>query len=293
MKISSRLFPILRRATAVTTIILLVCFLAAALASSRAAAQSDSVEDLWIDLRIGPPLISLFNEMARSDDIARVEHPSQFEQLAGIEGGRKLVIFKSVAEAEALLPDMTGDIDVIGYNLEHGQTTPDEEKADPVGSIRQMRELADAHGLDLAFGPDHDFALSHGVEMAPFVDIFVLQIQRQQTNPRTVAAFVEPIVPQLREANPEVAISVQIRTEGDVQDIIDLVAGLDAELDGLSILTSPETVDVAEEMVFALRPEASTSSQGLGQNTTIIIVAVVALILLAGVVIYRRNRAAK
>jgi hypothetical protein len=186
---------------------------------------------------------------------------------------------------------MAGEIDIIGYNLEHGPATPAGEQQDPVDSIKKMRELADAYDLDLAFGPDHDFALSHGVQIAPFVDIFVLQIQRQQTKPRTVAAFVEPIVPQLREANPDVEISVQVRTEGDVQGIVDLIDSLKAELDGISILTSPDTVDVAQELVAALRPDAAMPSQGFGQYSTAIILAVAGLVLLAGVVIYRRHRA--
>lgn len=89
------------------------------------ALQNGTLQDLWIDMRIGPPLISLFNEGARSSDIARVDHPSQASQLNQIENGRKLAIFKSIAEAEEFLPQMADDIDIIGYNLEHGQTTPD------------------------------------------------------------------------------------------------------------------------------------------------------------------------
>ena len=253
--------------------------------------QSASSEDLWIDMSIGPPLIPIFNAAARGDDIARVEHPSQIGQLKGIENGRKMVIFKSVEETEQLLPDMVGEIDIIGYNLEHNPATPASEQQDPLSSIQAMRDLANEYDLDLAFGPDHDFALSHGVDIAPYVDIFVLQIQRQQTNPRTVAAFVEPIVPQLREANPDIEISVQVRTEGDVQAIIELIDSLKVDLDGISILTSPETVDVAQELVIALRPGAASSSQGLGQFTTAITLVFVGLILLAGVVIYRRHRA--
>lgn len=254
--------------------------------------QSRALQELWIDVSIGPPIVPIFNAAAREDDIARVEHPSQIGQLDGIENGRKMVIFKSIAETEELLPDMADEIDIIGYNLEHGPATPDAEQQDPLGSIKKMRELADAYDLQLAFGPDHDFALSHGAEVAPFVDIFVLQIQRQQTNPRTVAAFVEPIVPQLREANPDLAISVQVRTEGDVEAILDLVDSLEVELDGISILTSPETVAVAEEMVTTLRPKPSILSPGFGGSSTIIIAAVVAVLLLVGVFIYRRRQAA-
>ena len=231
-------------------------------AHSAEPQQASSVEELWIDMRIGPPLIPLFNEAAKSDDIARVDHPSQVEQLSQIPNGRKMVIFKSIEDAQQLLPDMAGQIDIIGYNLEHNPGTPPGEQADPIGSIQQMRALADEHGLDLAFGPDHDFALSHGVEIAPYVDFFVLQIQRQQTNPGTVKAFVEPLVPLLREANPDLEVSVQVRTEGDVDEIVALLDDLKEYLDGVSILTSPDTVDTAWELTAALRPYVQVPSQG-------------------------------
>ena len=259
-------------------------------AYSSAPQQAPSIEDLWMDMRIGPPLIPLFNQAARSDDIARVDHPSQVGQLSGIETGRKLVIFKSVAETEQLLPDMAGEIDIVGYNLEHGPATPAEEQADPVGSIKTMRELADQYELELALGPDHDFALSHGVEMAPFVDIFVMQIQRQQTNPQIVEEFVVPLVPKLREANPDLEISVQVRTEGDVQGIVELLDSLKADLDGVSILTSPDTVDVAEELVVSLRPYVTLTSKGIDQYAIYILLAVGALIVIAGIFIIRRRQ---
>ena len=257
-------------------------------AFSPGSAQTSSLEDLWIDLRIGPPLIPLFNQAARNSDIARVDHPSQIEQLSALNTGRKMVIFKSVEETDQLLPDIAAEIDIVGYNFEHGQTTPQEELDDPVGSIKMMRELADEHGLGLALGPDHDFALSHGVEMAPYVDIFVLQVQRQQTNPSIVEDFVVPIVPKLREANPDLEVSVQVRTEGDVQAIIELLDSLKAHLDGISILTSPDTVDVAEELLAGLRP---TSSPGIGQYSNTILLGLAGLLLLAGTfIIYRRRK---
>jgi len=193
--------------------------------------------------------------VARGDDIARVDHYSQVEQLSGINTGLKLLVFKSVVEAEQQLPGLAGKIDIAGYNLEHGPGTPADEKADPVGSIQRMRALADTHGLALALGPDHDFALSHGVAMAPYVDYFVLQIQRQQTNPPVVMDFIVPLVPQLRAANPDLQISAQVRTEGDVQALVDLLDSLTPYLDGVSILTSPNTVDIAKELVYGLRPD--------------------------------------
>ncbi|MDX1414720.1 MAG: hypothetical protein R3293_11055 [Candidatus Promineifilaceae bacterium] len=285
-----------RRAQAMRGILLLIAlvFLIIAAHSEQHAPahaagtqQVSDIEDLWMDLRIGEPLIELFNDAARGDDIARVDHPSQFDQLAGISAGRKMVIFKSVAETAELLPEMAADIDVIGYNLEHGPATPAEEQADPVGSIQAMRELADEYGLLLAFGPDHDFALSHGVEVAPHVDIFVLQIQRQQTNPDVVKEFVEPIVPQLRAENPDLQISVQVRTEGDIQALVDLVAGLEVELDGISILTRPDKVEEAEELVYTLRPEAAPP--GFGTYTIYVVLVVAGVTVVTGWIVVRRR----
>ena len=70
--------------------------------------QSIDAEELWMDLSMGPPLIPLFNAAALNDDIARIEHPNQIDQLRGIENGRKMVIFKSIAQTEEFLPDMAG-----------------------------------------------------------------------------------------------------------------------------------------------------------------------------------------
>ncbi len=217
--------------------------------------KDSSTADLWIEMLIGPPLVPFFNSEARDDDIARVDHPSQAPQLVGITEGRKMVVFKSISEAETYLPDLADTIDMIGYNLENNPATPPEERDDPLGSIQKMRELADTYNLDLALGPDHDFALSHGPAMAPYVDYFILQIQRRQTEPPVVEAFVTTIVPQLRAANPGLQIGAQVRTEGDVQAIVDLIDSLTDYLDGVSILTSPSTVDIAEELVLSLRQE--------------------------------------
>ena len=223
-------------------------------------AQQDSADDegsLWLDISLGPPLIEWFNEVARPNDIARIERVGQIELLNQITTGRKLVIFKSVGEAEATIPTIADRFDIIGYNLEQGNLNADADKADPVSSAIRMRELADEHGLMLAFGPDHDFALSDGVAIAPYVDIFVLQVQRVQTSPQTVYDFVLPLIPQLREVNPDLQVSVQIRTEGDVAEIGSLIVSLQDHLDGVSVLTSPETITIAHDMVGELQSRTS------------------------------------
>lgn len=220
----------------------------------------DSVSELWMDVSLGAPLVDWYNSVARPDDIARIEHHSQIGLLDQITVGRKLVIFKSVAEAERVLPEIADQIDIIGYNLEHSPANPADEQANPLASTRRMRALADQYNLILAFGPDHDFAISDGVAIAPYVDIFVLQVQRAQTESQIVYDFVLPLIPQLRVANPELQITIQVRTEGDVAAIADVVEYLKDDLDGISILTSPDTVPVAESLVDELRHRTAVTS---------------------------------
>ncbi len=223
-----------------------------------AGPRTNRVDDLWLDVSLGPPLVDWFNRVARADDIARLENPRQFELLNEIKVGRKLVIFRSVAEAEHFLPGMADKLDIVGYNLEYGPNSPPEELANPVGSVKRMRDVARRYGLLLAFGPDHDLAVAHAVALAPYVDILVLQVQRVQTEPATVRDFVLPLAKQVRQANRQIAVSVQVRTEGDVTAIVDLIDTMKEDLDGVSILTSPETVSTAEALVTELRSRKPT-----------------------------------
>jgi hypothetical protein len=215
--------------------------------------QAESVSDLWLDVSLGPPLVDWFNRVARPDDIARVENVRQMDLLEEVTAGRKLVVFKSVAEAERFVPRIADQIDIIGYNLENGQGYLSKELADPLSNVKRMHDLARQYDLLLAFGPDHNLALSDGVAVAPYVDIIILQVQRVQTDPATVFKFVLPLIPQLRQANPDLEVSVQVRTEGDILEVVDLIDALNDQLDGVSILTSPETVDTAEALVAELQ----------------------------------------
>jgi hypothetical protein len=208
---------------------------------------------LWFDMSIGSQLVGLYNEYAGARDIARADHISLVDLLDKVEAGHRLVVFKSAADVEQLVPHLVGKIDIIGYNLESGPTNRPDEQADPVGSIRRVRAVADQYGMQVAFGPDRAFALSHGAQMAPYADIFVLQVQRAQTEPQTVREFVLPLVPHLRQANPNIQISVQIRTEGNTMDLASLLLSMKGSIDGVSILTNDETATVAKSLISELR----------------------------------------
>lgn len=228
-------------------------------ASPHPQAQAQHTDELWIDLGLQPELVDDFNGFAGPNDIARIDHISRFDMLEDVSEGKRLVVFKSIADAQALLPHIGDEFDIIGYNLEHGPSNDPAEQAAPVESVIRMRELADEFGKELALGPDREFAIQDGVAMAPFVDLFILQVQRVQTEPQTVREFVVPLAQQFRRVNPDVQISVQIRTEGDATQLHQLIASLRGSIDGISILTSPETVDFAEELLEEFRPGAAST----------------------------------
>lgn len=223
-------------------------------AATPPRAADPRLAHLWFDMSIAPALVPIFNEYAGDADVARADHVTLVDLLERVENGKRLVIFKNAADAEALVPRLADKMDIIGYNLEHGPANRPDEQADPVAGIRRVRALADQHGMQVAMGPDRNFALSHGVALAPYADLFVLQVQRVQTEPETVRDFVVPLVKELRRANPELQVSIQIRTEGDVDALVELVASLSESIDGVSILSTEETAPFAAELLAALRP---------------------------------------
>jgi hypothetical protein len=236
-----------------------LCLLVVLGCAPRSSAQgtprptAPPAKKLWIDLSMGPPLVEWFNETARPEDIARADHISQAPLLEEITAGRRLVVFKSAAEAAEAMAELADRVDILGYNIEQGPLNPIEEQRDPLAGIELMRELADRYDLALAVGPDHFFASNYGPELAPYVDLFVIQVQRIQTDPATVRAFVVPLAAALRRANPDIQISVQVRTEGDMAKLAQLVWSLGDAIDGVSVLTRPQSVDLAEELVRMLQ----------------------------------------
>jgi uncharacterized protein YjbI with pentapeptide repeats len=253
---------------------------------------------LFLQINLIPGFAPQFNQMAQPDDIAHIDHISDLRLLEEVRSGQRMAVFKSVALAEQLMPRLAGYVDMLGYNLEHGPTNPLEDQQDPVASAERMRALADQYGLPLAIGPDHNFVVSHGVEMAPYADQFVLQVQRVQEQPEVAQSYVISTNEALREANPEVKIVVQVRTEGDVEALVELLEPLRAHIDGVAILTSPQTSEMATELWASLRqmpvpvaeasaPDTSAETTGTSrvQNARILVSALLVQALIIGLIL--------
>jgi hypothetical protein len=200
-----------------------------------------------------PQLTTWYNQTARPRDGSLIDRAQDIALLDTMTVGSKMVVFKSVDLAEELVPRIADKFDTIGYNLEHGPLNPLHEQADPVGSVIRMRTLADSYGLDLALGPDHEFALSHGADMAPYVDSYAMQVQRVQSEPETVRGFVVPMAEAVRAANPAIRTTLQVRTEGEAEAIIALIHSVRESIDGVDVLSSPDTIETAVELVERLQ----------------------------------------
>lgn len=230
-------------------------------APTPALAVTDALSTKWLDVSIGPETVAWFNANAQSNDIARIDHTNMLNLLEGLTTGRRLVVIKTIPEAEQVLAGFSDQIDIIGYNLEHGPGNEPTEQADPVGSTQRMRALADRYGVKLAVGPDRAFALSDGVAMASYADMLILQVQRVQDQPSTVREFVLPLVASVRNLAPTIEIGVQVGADGDVDGIISLLRSMEEQIDGISILTDHVSTDFLDLFLTEVRsPQIPTAT---------------------------------
>lgn len=190
-----------------------------------------------------PEMAKWFQAHAGAQDIARVDHPNDIGLISGLTVGKKMVIFKSAAQISQFLSSNASALDIIGYNLEPGQQHDPAELANPVAATQAVKTLAQQYGKQVAIGLTYDLTLQYGAAMAPFADIFVLQIQRAQNDPAMASEFVNQMVPALKQANSAIQVFVQIRTDSQPAALVSLVNGLGDV--NVSILTQKQDVNDA------------------------------------------------
>lgn len=202
-------------------------------------------------------MASYFQQHAGANDIARVDHPNDIGLISGISVGKKMVIFKSAAQIQQFLASNAGALDIVGYNLEPGQQNDPAELANPVAAAQSVKTLAQQYGKQVAIGLTHDLTLKYGAAMAPFADLWVLQIQKAQNDPAMASEFVNQMVPALTKANPAIQVFVQIRTDTSPAALVKLVNGLGPV--NVSILTQRQ--DVQDAINVASQFFGSSSQQ--------------------------------
>lgn len=184
-----------------------------------------------------------FQQHASAQDIARVDNPGDIGLISGLTVGKKMVIFKSVSQISQFLSTSANSLDIVGYNLEPGQSHDPTELANPVAAAQAVKAVAQRYGKQVAIGLTHDLTLQYGPSMAPYADLWVLQIQRAQNDAQMAGEFVSQMVPALTKANPAIKIFVQIRTDSQPAALASLVNGLGNV--NVSILTQRQDVQDA------------------------------------------------
>ena len=103
--------------------------------------------------------------------------------------------------------------DAIEFNLESG-LSPSSDNSNVVAAMRRAADAAHAQGLEFRATPSRSYTTQYGSQIAPFVDYYHIQAQALQDNGiNAYSDYVHAQVAKLRQANPDLLISVQISTQ--------------------------------------------------------------------------------
>ncbi len=170
-----------------------------------------------------PTLVTWFNTNCIPGDTLIALRASD---LAGQTCGDRQLLYNSAAVAEADLPAImagTHPPTILGYDFEHRTQTPADEQADPVGSVRRMRTLADQYHIRLLFAPDRTYGQQLAGSVAPLVDSWAFQLQQFITDTTAIHTYADPVLDQVLAAHPDLRISMQFRSDVLPTRILDLV----------------------------------------------------------------------
>ena len=112
------------------------------------------------------------------------------------------------------------EYEAIGYGLETGKSTPDEEWQNLNLSVQKARSIGEQFDKLLLFGPGFRLMSQNEEEyssLAGLTDIWMIQTQRLQKDPpgNDYRKHVEEVINQIRENNPNVSIWAQITLPPD------------------------------------------------------------------------------
>jgi hypothetical protein len=100
--------------------------------------------------------------------------------------------------------------DFIEFNLEEG-LSPSSDSNNVVSAMETAAAAAHAQGLKFRAIPSNPFTTQYGSQIAPYVDYYHIQAQTlQDEGIRAYSDYVHTEISELRKANPNLLISVQV-----------------------------------------------------------------------------------
>jgi hypothetical protein len=240
-----------------------ILLLAGSLLPGLAEARQGNLSELPITFPVqSPEVAAFFHEIAGPQDLASVP-PEQLFLLHQDTVGQKLVGFRSFADARQELDALTSPVDMVMYNPEHWEFTPETEQQDLADTVRQFADFAHERDLGFLFAPDRRYAETHMSEVAPDVDAVMLQGQRLQHDPQTFAAWVTGMAELAHAANPEIMVFVQVgATRGTASEMYAAIETVADDIDGIAVWSMPRTLDVLQEFVSLVREGEAVSEPG-------------------------------
>jgi hypothetical protein len=110
--------------------------------------------------------------------------------------------------------------DFIEFNLERG-LSPESDSNNVVSAMKTAADAAHANGLKFRAIPSRGFTTDYGSQIAPLVDYYHIQAQTlQDDGVKAYSDFVHTQVAELKSANPNLIISVQVSIrQGNAPDL--------------------------------------------------------------------------
>jgi hypothetical protein len=100
--------------------------------------------------------------------------------------------------------------DFVEFNLEEG-LSPSSDSVNVVSAMKMAADAAHAQGLKFRAIPSNPFTIQYGPQIAPFSDYYHIQAQSlQERGVKAYSDYVHAMVPELKKANPNLLISVQV-----------------------------------------------------------------------------------
>lgn len=103
----------------------------------------------------------------------------------------------------------------IEFNLESG-LSPSSDNNNVVAAMKRAAQAAHDEGLKFRATPSKSYTTNFGAQIAPYVDYYHIQAQSLQDNGvKAYSDYVHSQISKLKNANPNLLISVQLSTQQD------------------------------------------------------------------------------
>ena len=198
-------------------------------------------------------IAAYFNQIAGPDDIAAFPEPF-VRLLPHVTAGKKMVFYRSWAQAEDELDGLLDQIDMVGYNPEHWEHTPLEEQEHLRDTVERGAKFAHERGLQFVLIPDRRFADEQLGQLALYADAIVLQGQRLQLDPERFATWTKAMITIIRASNPEAKIYVQVGvTQTTPSEMLTAIQTVSDNIDGIAVWSMPRSLHNLQNFVSPLR----------------------------------------